>query len=211
MPITVLLADDHPLIRDGLRLLLEANADLRVVAAVADGREAVDAATRLQPDVAVLDISMPDLDGIEAARRIRDACPRTRVIMLSMHESAEHVRRAVAAGAAGYLLKDTAPKEIAAALRAVHSGRLYFSERVGAQAAAAESGPAHALDSLSPRERDILQFIVEGHSNADAAKALGLSVKTVETYRSRLMQKLGLSSVAELVKFALSHGLTRLR
>jgi DNA-binding NarL/FixJ family response regulator len=208
MPITVLVADDHAVIRDGLRILLRSHTDLDIVGTAAGGREAVDAAVRLRPDVALLDISMPGVDGIEAARLIHAACPQTRIIMLSMHEGADHVRRAVEAGASGYLLKDARADEIATALRAVHAGRRYFTERAGKPPAV---GAATALDSLSARELEILRLVADGHGNAEAAQELGLSVKTVETYRSRLMQKLGLGSVAELVKFALSHGLTQLR
>ena len=212
--ISILLADDHSVVRDGLKALLEAQADLRVVAAVGDGRAAVEQATRLQPDVVVLDISMPDMNGIEAARRIRPACAHTRIIMLSMHDNAEHVYRALEAGATGYLLKDSAGAEVALAVRAVHAGRRYLSERINELVISGylgRDGAGSPLESLSQRERDILQHIVDGHSNPETARLLNLSVKTVETYRSRMMQKLGLKNVAELVKFAVGHGLTQIR
>ena len=214
MTISVLLADDHSVVRDGLKALLEAQADLRVVAAVGDGRAAVEHATRLQPDVAVLDISMPDLNGIEAARRIRAACAHTRIVMLSMHDNAEHVYRALEAGATGYLLKDSAGAEVALAVRAVHAGRRYLSERINELVISGylgREGGGSPLESLSQRERAILQHIVDGHSNPETARLLNISVKTVETYRSRMMQKLGLKNVAELVKFAVGHGLTQIR
>ena len=214
MTITVLLADDHALVRDGLRMLLESQPDMKVVGAVADGRKAVEMATQLRPDVVVLDISMPDMNGIEAARRIRQVSPDTRIIMLSMHDNAEHVYRALEAGALGYLLKDSAGTEVAVAVRAVHAGRRYLSERIGDLVMSGYLGQDRAgspLESLSRRERDILQLIVDGHSNPEAARRLNLSVKTIETYRSRMMQKLGLKSVTELVKFAISHGLTQVK
>lgn len=213
-PITVLVADDHTLVRDGVKLLLQAEADLRVVGAVADGRAAVEQAVALQPDVVVLDVSMPDMNGIEAARRIRESCPNTRVVMLSMHDSAEHVYRALEAGASGYLLKDSAGTEVAVAVRAVHAGRRYLAERINELVIAGYLGEARGhspLDSLSARERDILQLVVDGQSNAEAAARLHLSVKTVETYRSRMMQKLGLRNVTELIKFAIAHGLTQVK
>ena len=214
MTISVLIADDHTIVRDGLKMLLESQADVRVVGAVGGGREAVEQATRLRPDVVVLDISMPDLNGIEAARRIRAACPQARIIMLSMHEDAEHVHQALGAGASGYLLKDSAGAEVAVAVRAVHAGRRYLSERIGDLVISGylgQDGADSPIESLSQRERDILHLIMDGHSNPEAARRLNLSVKTVETYRSRMMQKLGLKSVAELVKFAISHGLTQAR
>lgn len=126
MPISVLVADDDAVVRDGLRILLKPHPDLQIVGTAATGRQAVDAAVRLKPDIALLDVTMPDLDGIEAARLIREACPATRVVMLSMHDGADHIRRAADAGAVGYLLKDTRPSEIAAALRAVHGGGRHF-------------------------------------------------------------------------------------
>jgi len=213
MTISVLLADDHALVRDGLKMLLESQPDVRVVGAVANGREAVELATRLRPDVAVLDISMPEVNGIEAARRIRAASPQTRIIMLSMHDNAEHVYQALEAGASGYLLKDSAGAEAAVAVRAVHAGRRYLAERISELVISGylrEDRADSPLESLSQRERRILQLIVDGQSNAEAARLLNLSVKTVETYRSRMMQKLGLKSVPELIKFAISHGLTQL-
>lgn len=212
MSIFILLADDHAIVRDGLKTLLEAQSDLRVAGQAGNGHEAVAAAAQLKPDVVVMDISMPDMNGVEAARRICAARPATRVIMLSMHGNAEHVYRALEAGATGYLLKESAGAELVAAIRAVHAGRRYLTERVNELVIAGylgERGAGSPLESLSKRERDILQHIVDGRSNRETAELLHISVKTVETYRSRMLQKLGIRNVADLVKFAISHGLTQ--
>lgn len=207
MTIRVLLADDHAMMRDGLKALLSASPDISVVAEVSNGGDAVRRAQELKPDVVLMDIAMPDLNGIEAARMLRDRCPETRVVILSMHSSSEHVFRAFEAGAAGYLLKESAGTEADVAVRAVHGGQRYLSRAIAAlaQAPAGRAGP---LDSLSARERQVLQLVVEGHSSAEIAKRVHLSPKSVETYRSRLMKKLGVSDVPSLVKFAIHHGIT---
>jgi DNA-binding NarL/FixJ family response regulator len=212
--IAVLLADDHAIVRDGLKTLLEVQADLRVVGTAANGRDAVAAAAQLKPDVVVMDISMPDMNGIEAARRIRAAREQTRVVMLSMHGNAEHVYRALEAGATGYLLKESAGSELVTAIRAVHAGRRYLTEKVNELVIAGYLGERRAaspLESLSKRERDILQHIVDGKNNRETAELLHISIKTVETYRSRMMHKLGIKDVTELVKFAIGHGLTEVK
>jgi DNA-binding NarL/FixJ family response regulator len=212
--IAVLLADDHAIVRDGLKTLLEVQADLRVVGTAANGRDAVAAAAQLEPDVVVMDISMPDMNGIEAARRIRAAREQTRVVMLSMHGNAEHVYRALEAGATGYLLKESAGSELVTAIRAVHAGRRYLTEKVNELVIAGYLGERRAaspLESLSKRERDILQHIVDGKNNRETAELLHISIKTVETYRSRMMHKLGIKDVTELVKFAIGHGLTEVK
>lgn len=210
MTINVLLADDHGMMRDGLKALLSANRDISVIAEVTNGRDAVRIAESLQPDVAILDIAMPDLNGIEAARLIRSRCPAVRVIMLSMHSSSEHVFRATDAGAAAYLLKESAGSELEAAVRAVLAGRRYLSRALATFEPATLSGSRRAgpLDSLSARERHVLQLVVEGHSSSEIARLVHLSPKTVETYRSRLMKKLGVPDLVALVKFAVQHGLT---
>lgn len=208
--IRVLLADDHQMLRDGLKSLLSASADIEVVAEVSDGREAVRRAQELVPDVVVMDLSMPELNGIDAAGLLRDKCPAVRVVILSMHSSAEHVYRALEAGAAGYVLKESAGREAEAAVRAVHGGRQYLSAPLAALAAEPRPGKGERgpLASLSAREREVLQLVVEGHSSAEIASRVHISPKSVATYRSRLMRKLGVTDVASLVKFAVQHGIT---
>lgn len=210
MTIRVLIADDHAVMRDGLTALLGANPDIAVVGAVANGREAVRLALELKPDVAIMDVTMPDLNGIEATRLLRERCPETRVVMLSMHSSSEHVYRALEAGATGYLLKESAGEEVVAAVRAVHTGRRYLSQALQAElgAAAVRMPQASPLERLSERERQVLQLVVEGKSSAEIAAIVHLSPKSVDTYRGRLMKKLGVSDIPALVKFALQHGLT---
>jgi DNA-binding NarL/FixJ family response regulator len=216
LAITVFLADDHAVVRDGLKFLLGAQPDISVIGDAANGRQAVRRVARLRPDVAVMDIAMPELNGIEATREIRQVCPSTQVIILSMHSTTEHVFQALEAGARGYLLKESAGIEVVAAVRAVHAGHRYLSQRISdrliddyvrqRQAAETES----PLARLSPREREVLQLVVEGKTSAQIAAILSLSLKTVETYRSRMMQKLGISDLPGLVKFAIQHGLTPL-
>jgi len=210
MKIRVLLADDHAVVRDGIKVLLEQSADISVVGKAADGREAVRLAQQLKPDVVVMDIAMRDLNGIDAARLVRKKCPATRVVMLSMHSNSEHVYRAFEAGASGFVLKDSAGEEVALAVRAAHAGRRYFSRALEALDLNPPSrgGRASPLDSLSARERQVLQLVVEGRSSAEIAAAIHLSPKTVETYRGRLMAKLGVRDVPALVRFAIEHGLT---
>ena len=211
MSIRILLADDHAVVRDGLRALLDAEPGLEVVGSVTDGREALLAAKRLQPDVVVMDINMPGLNGIEATRSMVELEPPPQVLILSMHGSSEHIYRALQAGARGYLLKESAGSEVVGAVRAVAAGRRFLSERIAdtaLDAYLAEGRTKSPLESLSPRERQLLQLLAEGRSNAEAARLLSLSVKTVETYRSRLLQKLGLNDLLALVRFALEHGLT---
>jgi DNA-binding NarL/FixJ family response regulator len=212
MRIRVLLADDHALMRDGLRSLLGDTADIEVIGEVANGRAAIHAVAELTPDVVLMDISMPDMNGVEALRAIRDRHPATRIVMLSMHSSAEHVFQALSAGAAGYLLKESAGDEVVAAVRAVHGGRQYLGQAIrhvnrGTQPRVDQPGP---LASLSKRERQVLQLVTEGKSSAEIARLVHLSPKTVETYRARLMKKLGIANVTELVKFAVQHGITSL-
>jgi len=210
MKITVLLADDHAVVRDGLRVLLQQSADIRVVGEAADGREAVQLAQELKPDVVIMDITMRELNGVEAARLLRELCPAIRVVMLSMHSSSEHVFRALEAGASGFVVKESAGEEVAAAVRAAHAGQRYLSRVIAGlePTLQSRSGRASPLDSLSARERDVLQLVVEGRTSAEIAATVSLSPKTIETYRVRLMKKLRVNSVAELVKFAIEHGLT---
>ena len=214
MPIRVLLADDHAVVRDGLRYLLEAQGDIAVVGGAANGRLAVQQAQQLAPDIVVMDIAMPELNGIDATRQVREVSPTTQIIILSMHSTAEHIRHALQAGAQGYLLKESAGTEVVDAVRAVHAGRRYLSQKIAEtvindyvlqRAADQVEDP---LARLSAREREILQLIAEGKTSAQIAQALHLSPKSVETYRSRLMRKLGIGDVAGLVRFAIQHGLT---
>ena len=210
MPITILLADDHTVVRDGLRSLLEKNADLQVVGVVGDGREAVAEAHRLCPDVVVMDIAMPEMDGVEATRRIVDKFPHIRVLILSMYLSAEHIHRCLQAGAKGYVLKDSAGDEVVEAIRTLRAGKRYLSHRITETMIddyLSEESRLSPLDSLSLRERDVLQLVVEGRTNAAIAQKLSLSIKTVETYRARIMKKLKVRDTVELVKFAMRHGL----
>ena len=213
MSITVFVADDHAVVRDGLRVLLEAQQDLRVVGDAADGRSAVKLVAELRPDVAIMDVAMPGLNGIEATRQICESCPGVRVIILSMHSTSEHVFRALRAGAFGYLLKESAGEQVVNAVRAVHQGHRYLSQRISDQviddyARQREAAEVESpLARLSPREGEILQLVVEGKSSAEIADILSLSSKTVETYRSRLMQKLDIGDLPSLVKFAIKHGL----
>ena len=213
MTIRVLLVDDHAIVRDGLRFLLEAHDDFEVVGGAANGRDAVRAARDLQPDVVIMDLAMPELNGTEATHQIHDACPQTHVLVLSMHSTAEHIYRAFQAGAQGYLLKESAGPELLAAVRTVHAGRRYLSQKIAETVVddyIRERHVASPLESLSGRERQILQQIAEGKSSADTARALCLSPKTVETYRSRMMKKLGIADFPALVRFAIQHGLTPL-
>jgi len=211
--IRVFLADDHAVVRDGLRLILGTQTDITVVGDAADGQAAVCQVAQLRPDVAVMDVAMPVMDGIEATRQICATCPSTQVVVLSMHATSEHVYQALRAGARGYLLKESAGKEVVAAVRAVHAGRRYLSEKITdtvfdyirQDAPARKKSP---LERLSDRERQILIQVVEGKSSAEIARSIHLSPKTVETYRSRLMQKLCIHDVPSLVKFAIEHGLT---
>ena len=216
MAITVFLADDHAVVRDGLRAILETQGDIRVVGQAADGREAVRQVQHLCPDIVVMDIAMPELNGIDATQQIREACPTTRIVILSVHATTEHIFRALRAGAKGYLLKESAGQEVADAVRAVHAGRRYLGLQITERVIddyvlqrQVDEGRS-PLERLSAREREILQLVVEGNSSAEIAEILRISPKTVETYRSRLMHKLGLGDLPSLVKFAIQHGLTPL-
>lgn len=212
MPVSILIADDHAVVRDGLKMILETADGLRVVAMAADGREAISMAEIHRPDVIIMDISMPGLNGIEAARMIHEHLPAVRILILSMHHSLEHIHRALQAGVQGYLLKESAGNEVVTAVRTVMTGKLFFGKGVekhqegtpGRKGASAKS----PLETLSQREREVLQLVVEGKTSVAIATFLSLSPKSVETYRSRLMIKLGVDNIPALVKFALEHGIT---
>jgi DNA-binding NarL/FixJ family response regulator len=210
MKIRVLIADDHAIIRDGLAALLSSDASIEVAGTAANGRDALRLAREVRPDVVVMDIAMPEMNGVEALRELQERLPQVRVLILSMFSTLEHVQQAFNAGASGYLLKESAGVELREAIAQVHSGRRYLSRQLEAHAGAllARSAQRTPLESLSRRERQILQLVVEGKSSSEIAAALHLSAKTVETYRSRMMQKLGVEGVPALVKFALAHGIT---
>lgn len=211
MTIRVLIADDHAVLRDGLAALLQADPEIVVVAHAADGRQALRLAAECDPDVAILDIVMPEIDGIEAARQLQRACPRTRVLILSMYSTREHIFRALQAGALGYLLKESAGAEVKAAVHALHAGRRYLGQRITDSVVGdylLERHDAGPLQTLSRRERQVLQMVAEGRSSASIARSLCLSPKTVDTYRSRLLHKLAVPNVAGLVRFAIECGLT---
>jgi DNA-binding NarL/FixJ family response regulator len=212
MTIRILIADDHTVVAEGLKHLIEAQSDLEVVAIVGDGREAVRIAKESAPQVVLMDLSMPELNGADATRAIVENDPKCRVIMLSMYAEREYVRRALKAGASGYVLKRSAAEEVVAAIRAVHGGSRYLSPRVAD--AVIDDVPADEkadlLERLSAREREVLQLLAEGRTGAEIAQRLALSQKTVETYRARLVEKLGIRDVAGLVKFAIQRGLVSL-
>ncbi|HEX5066216.1 MAG TPA: response regulator transcription factor [Myxococcota bacterium] len=212
MPITILIADDHGVVAEGLKHLIEAQPDMKVVAMAGDGREAVRLAREAQPDVVLMDLSMPELNGADATRAILERERDCRVIVLSMYADREYVRRALKAGACGYVVKRSAAKEVVDAIRAVHAGQRYLSPRVADvviddYAAEDKQDP---LARLSAREREVLQLLAEGRTGAEIAARLALSQKTVETYRARLVEKLGIRDVAGLVKFAIQRGIVSL-
>lgn len=209
--IRVLLADDHAMVRDALRALLDAQERIEVVGAAENGADALSVCETLRPDIAVVDIVMPVLNGIEATAQIRQRYPATRVVVMSMHADIDYVYRALRAGAQGYVAKTATATDLVRAIRTVHAGRRYLS------AAITESllddylctrSAKTPLEQLSVRERQILQLMAEGRSSASIAATLSLSPKTIDTYRSRMMEKLGITEFPALVKFAILHGLT---
>jgi DNA-binding NarL/FixJ family response regulator len=226
----VLLADDHRIVREGLRSLLEDQGDIQVVGEADNGRAALEMAAEHEPDVVVMDVAMPQLNGIEATRRLMNDQPDTKVVALSMHSDRRYVSEALKAGATAYLLKDGAFDELVTAIRAVVANKVYLSPRVagvvvddyvrrlpgdkadgnGAGADAPSGGPSNAFQKLTAREREVLQLMAEGYATKEIATRLHVSVKTVETHRRQLMEKLQLYSVAEVTKYAIREGLTSL-
>jgi two-component system, NarL family, response regulator NreC len=210
--IRIVLADDHAVMRTGLRLVLERQSDFTVVGEASDGREAVALVQRETPDVLVMDIGMPNLNGIEAARQVAGAAPQVAVVILSMHSDESYVLRALKAGARGYLLKESAESDLIAAIRAVHAGKAFFSPAVSRmlvedyvrQLQDREIEDSYEL--LTTREREILQLVAEGKSNKEVAAVLNLSLYTIETHRGNLMEKLGLHTVPELILYAVRKG-----
>jgi DNA-binding NarL/FixJ family response regulator len=209
--VRVLLADDHTLVRAGLRKLLESMADMEVVGECGDGLELLALAEALQPELVLMDIAMPGLNGLEATARVVKQWPAIRVLMLSMHQNEEYVRQALRHGAVAYLLKDAAPLELELALRAVLQGGTYLSPAVSrgvlSDYVQRLRGDDPGADLLTPRQREVLQLIAEGHSTKEVARRLDLSVKTVETHRSQLMKQLDIHEVTGLVRYALRLGL----
>jgi len=206
--IHILLADDHAVVRQGFKMILAAQPDMEIVGEAGNGREAVELAGTLQPDVIVMDVAMPELNGIEATRRLADSSPRTRVLALSMHKDSVYVREILRAGARGYLLKDSIASDLLAAVRAVARGEGYLSP--GVSDAVLDDYRRHVtdpIDLLTSREREVLQTIAEGKTNKDIANILKLSVYTVDAHRGHIMEKLNLHSGNELVRFAVRYGL----
>jgi DNA-binding NarL/FixJ family response regulator len=210
-PIRILLADDHTLVLAGLRKLVESFADFTVVGEASDGLALIEQAQRLQPDLVVMDIAMPGLNGLEATARLAKALPRVKVLILSMHQSEEYVRQALRSGASAYLLKDAAPMELELGIRAVLRGETYLSPAVSrgvvsdyVQRLRDDPAPTNAL---TPRQTEVLQLIAEGLSTKDIARRLDLSVKTVETHRTQLMKQLAIHEIAGLVRYAMRVGL----
>ena len=210
--ISILLADDHTVMRSGLRALLERQPDFRVVGEAADGREAVDLAESLCPDVVVADVAMPRLNGLDAAQQITSRRPAIAVVILSMHSDESYVLRALRAGARGYLLKDSAEADLISAIRAVHDGKAFFSPVISRMLAddflrqMGERGVTDSYQLLTMREREVLQLIAEGKSNKEAAGVLNLSPYTVETHRANILEKLRLHSTPELILYAVRKG-----
>jgi DNA-binding NarL/FixJ family response regulator len=213
MTIQVLLADDHKIVRDGLRVLIERCHDMQVIAEAEDGRKAFQLARKHKPDVVIMDISMPGLNGIDATRQILDEAPGAKVIALSMHSDKQFVDGMLRAGAVGYLLKDCAADELIQCIRIVLSGRICLSPGITGFLVNEYLHPTRdevlaPRTELSVREREVLQLIAEGRSTKDIANSLHISIKTVETHRKNIMEKANLHSVAELTKYAIRHGLT---
>jgi DNA-binding NarL/FixJ family response regulator len=208
VPIKILVVDDHGIVRDGLSVLLSARSEMQVVGTAADGKAAVRAAAKLTPDVIVMDLALPELSGIDATLLILAAQPSIRIVILSAWDTSEHVFRALRAGARGYVLKESAGTEIVQAVTAVSKGDRYLSARITGvliDGLLSDQNSASPIESLSPREREVLHLTVTGASSADIGVRLSLSSKTIDTYRSRVMGKLGVRDLAGLIRFAVAH------
>lgn len=211
--IRVLLVDDHAILRAGLRALLKTEADIEVVDEASDGKEAVAKTERLLPDVALMDISMPVMDGLEATRRIHQSCPKVKVLVLTIHDNEEYLFQVIEAGGSGYIVKKSAVTELISAIHAVHRGEAFLSPMatkmvIGRYLQMVGRGEGkQRYDALTSREKDILKLIADGYTNQEIADHLIISVKTVETHRAHVLKKLELHTRAELVKYARSHGL----
>jgi two-component system response regulator NreC len=213
MKIRILLADDHTILRAGLKMMLNAQPDMEVVGEAQDGRQSIHEAQRLQPDIVLMDITMPDMNGIEATKQIKRLLPDIKVLILTMHEHDEYVFQALRAGASGYMLKEAADTDLISALRVIQSGQFYLSPTaqsvmVGDYLQRVRTGEEKdSYSSLTEREREILKLVAEGHTNNQIAERLVISPKTVDTHRTHIMDKLNLHSRAELVKYAMRRGL----
>lgn len=208
--IRILLADDHAVVRQGFRMILAGQPDMEIVGEAGNGREAVELAEKLQPDILVTDVAMPELNGIEATRRLATSAPHVRVLALSMHKDSVYVREILRAGARGYLLKDAADTDLIAAVRSVSQGEGYISPSVSeAVLSDYRKHVTDPIDLLTSREREVLQMIAEGKTNKDIATVLNLSVYTVDAHRGKIMEKLNLHSATDLVRFAIRKGLTQ--
>jgi DNA-binding NarL/FixJ family response regulator len=212
---SIVLADDHPIVRQGLRALLEAETDFRLIGEAGDGLEAVQLAERLCPNVLVLDLMMPGLNGLEVARRVSQRTPQTRIVILSMYASEAYVLEAMKNGAAGYVLKDSTAADLVKAIREVAAGRRYLSSPLSERAIevyieSAKGTTLDLYDTLTTREREVFQMVVEGRTNAEIAERLMISPRTVETHRANLTRKLGLRTQTELVRYALRRGILSL-
>ena len=213
MTIRILLVDDHAILREGVARLLDAQEDMCVVGGTGDAREAIELAAREEVDVGIMDVAMPNINGIELVPRVLDAAPQIQLLMLSMHANPEYVCRALLAGALGYVLKDAAGRVLVEAVRAVHAGQRYLCsnvDRMALEQYQRDHRPGDLLELLSLREREVLKLTVEGSSIADTAEHLGVSPKSIETYRHRLMTKLAIGNLPALVKFAVRRGITTL-
>jgi two-component system response regulator NreC len=205
-PIRIVVVDDHAVVRAGLRLLVEREDDMSAVDEAADANEAIFRVIEHKPDVLLIDVTMPGESGIDAIPKLLDASPMTKILVLSMHDDPHYVREAFAAGASGYVLKEAADAEVVAAIREVAGGGSYVNPTLGARMVAAEANEQAAAraDPLSEREHEVLRLLALGHTNQEIAKTLYISVRTAETHRAHIMQKLGLASRAELVRYALT-------
>ena len=210
--IQVLLADDHAVMRAGLRLLIDNQADMHVVGEAGDGLQAIDQAAALQPDVILLDLTMPKIDGLSSLKQIRERAPHTRVLILTMHADEQYLREAIGRGASGYVVKQAADQEVLSAIRAVMRGEMYIHPSMTKALLGdlvkepSSIGPRDPIELLSDRELHVIKQVARGHTNQEVAEKLSLSVKTVETYRARAMEKLGLTSRATLVRYAMEQG-----
>lgn len=213
-PIHILLAEDHLIVREGLRRLLENEPDIHVAGEASNGRETVDLTLRIKPDVVIMDIAMPRLNGLEAARQIRQVAPNTRILVLSAHSDDAYVERTMEIGAAGFLVKQSSAQDLAKAIRAVHQGETYFSPAIAGKIALQRKTTLNRkgqsktkITHLTSREEEVLQLIAEGKANKQVAAELGISIKTVEKHRDHVMQKLGIHDTAGLTRYAIEAGL----